>query len=1055
MATPPPPRRQAVGVYNGSLAYRGSGPFTVTGAVYMYNGSVDWIATAGTADVTIAADSAILGSGSLVTNLDNQSGPVALTNDGEIAAYFAGQSLTIATTTFTNDGVLHAGYGAAIVQTGSLTNLANNTLTGGSYIVDGPSSIQLTGSMSTLDATVALDGVGSTFETAGTSLEAGLTAIGSGGALYLGSGRVFATAETIALAGTLGLSGADFSAGGLSLAASGLVIGSGTIAAGAAIVDTGTIAALGGTLVIETAISGSGTLGIGSGATLKLDAASTPTISFGGGNATLEIASSQSGLVQGTIEGFAASDVIQIDGFNGSTATFAGHTLTVTGSDGTDTFDVAGSFAANAFQASTDVAGNTRVTLSAASALSLTAPTAVTTDDGLATAIAGLLVADTQAGTITLALVDSNGLLTVGTGSGATLAGNDSTDLQIIGTAAQVNAALATLDYQAASGVASDTLTVSARDAAGNSGAAAIAVTLAVPPLIAAPTVEEVSGSQTERLNGFSVGDGNVPANGTVTVALVVGAGTLSAAASTSVSVLGSGTGTLTLQGSVSDINAELASVGYGAIGTFAGDTLDLTLSDGIAAATTRAIKLVAVSDPLVFLPGNPLAVAGGTTPIDGLYVVQGVSESSLLPISVTLSDQGGLLTVSQLGGVVTGSGTNTVVINGIAATINADLATLTFSGGTAGSTAPVLDTLTVTATEYGATTVKTVAIANAATVSTSAAPSVVSDSSVAAALATNVAFTYVGSDGSSREAPSVLSGTYILPAPAIDVAAHEQIALGVYNSGTEAITVRVEVELNALDTGFSFNQADGAPVQIAPGSIGYIGTETGTGAGSTETLLIETTTAGGVALADRRVTILVASPPAAGAVADGNGPGGSTTSGGLGPDIGPPPPWTQAPFGLPTIPPTWFIPNTTPPTTPPPPVPPPPPTPPPTPPPPPPPPTTTPTTAAAAAIAAAGVAAGGAGPNSPIPPNPDNPLGPLIVAPPPPIIPGGSGNGDVHITTYDGLHYDFQAAGEFVLAQSTAAGDSFQVQIRLQPWYSGASVSVTTMRRSLSATIG
>jgi hypothetical protein len=63
----------------------------------------------------------------------------------------------------------------------------------------------------------------------------------------------------------------------------------------------------------------------------------------------------------------------------------------------------------------------------------------------------------------------------------------------------------------------------------------------------------------------------------------------------------------------------------------------------------------------------------------------------------------------------------------------------------------------------------------------------------------------------------------------------------------------------------------------------------------------------------------------------------------------------------------------------------------------------------------------------------------------------GGGGNngnnaGDVHLTTFDGLHYDFQAAGEFILAQSTVPDDSFQVQVRMQPWYSGASVSVTTM---------
>ncbi len=65
---------------------------------------------------------------------------------------------------------------------------------------------------------------------------------------------------------------------------------------------------------------------------------------------------------------------------------------------------------------------------------------------------------------------------------------------------------------------------------------------------------------------------------------------------------------------------------------------------------------------------------------------------------------------------------------------------------------------------------------------------------------------------------------------------------------------------------------------------------------------------------------------------------------------------------------------------------------------------------------------------------------------------PNGGGWGDVHLTTFDGLHYDFQAAGEFVLSKSTAAGDSFQVQIRLQPYGTSTSVSVTTQ---LAAEVG
>ena len=53
--------------------------------------------------------------------------------------------------------------------------------------------------------------------------------------------------------------------------------------------------------------------------------------------------------------------------------------------------------------------------------------------------------------------------------------------------------------------------------------------------------------------------------------------------------------------------------------------------------------------------------------------------------------------------------------------------------------------------------------------------------------------------------------------------------------------------------------------------------------------------------------------------------------------------------------------------------------------------------------------------------------------------------SGDVHISTFDSLYYDFQAVGEFVLAKSNIPGDSFQIQVRLQQWFNSQSVSTIT----------
>ncbi|TKX48320.1 trypsin-like serine protease [Halorubrum sp. ASP121] len=56
----------------------------------------------------------------------------------------------------------------------------------------------------------------------------------------------------------------------------------------------------------------------------------------------------------------------------------------------------------------------------------------------------------------------------------------------------------------------------------------------------------------------------------------------------------------------------------------------------------------------------------------------------------------------------------------------------------------------------------------------------------------------------------------------------------------------------------------------------------------------------------------------------------------------------------------------------------------------------------------------------------------PVLIAPSPPDDKSGSATGDPHLTTYDGVAYDFQAAGEFVLTNDSDG--SPHVQARLRP---------------------
>jgi len=53
-----------------------------------------------------------------------------------------------------------------------------------------------------------------------------------------------------------------------------------------------------------------------------------------------------------------------------------------------------------------------------------------------------------------------------------------------------------------------------------------------------------------------------------------------------------------------------------------------------------------------------------------------------------------------------------------------------------------------------------------------------------------------------------------------------------------------------------------------------------------------------------------------------------------------------------------------------------------------------------------------------------------------------GGGSADPHMLTFDGVYYDLMAVGEFVMAKSTMAGDSFEVHIRTSPFGGSTMVS-------------
>jgi hypothetical protein len=424
---------------------------------------------------------------------------------------------------------------------------------------------------------------------------------------------------------------------------------------------------------------------------------------------------------------------------NGQLAETATGTGTTIGGQGTSTLTVTGTLTqVNAVLASvtdteatlasdsitvnvTDSLGNSGA-LSPAIAVSVTSasgtpvitvPTAVTASLGKALAIAGVGVAETpviNGETFTVTLKDSHGLLSeTATGTGATVTGQGTTTLTLAGTLAQVDAALASLsDSNATSGP--DPIAITASDSNGGVATpASLGVTVTGPPTVAGPTSASVRQNQASAINGLSVAESGASATETFTVTLKDTNGQLAETATgTGATIGGQGTSTLTVTGTLTQVNAVLASV-TDTEATLASDSITVNVTDslGNSGALSPAIA-VSVTPSGVSSWKNPVSglwtVAGNWTPtgvpgptsqvqinVPGSYAVDSTQNETVG--SLTIGDPGAALTIEHstiftLGTGAPSSNAGTIVVDGqlktTGALVNSNLMEL-FDGSVSG----------------------------------------------------------------------------------------------------------------------------------------------------------------------------------------------------------------------------------------------------------------------------------------------------------------------------------------------------------------------------------
>ena len=344
-----------VEVLNGNLSFNGG---AVTGKIMASGGGS--ISIGGGADIsgaTISGTATIAGTVYITGNYSggSLSGPGTVINTGVISGPV---SLNVV---FDNRGTVDIENGTVNIGN-SIVQYANGgpTLSGGTWIVGATGTLLFTAAntVNILNnaGDVTLNGAGASF----TLINALQT---NSGALRILGGRNFTTAGAFDNSGTLQLGGGIFSSGAATLTneSSGRVFGYGTL--GGTVANSGLIEAKGGTLIVTSALSGTGSAQIDAGSSLELAAAVSETVTFAAGGAgTLKLDAPSS--FTGTIAGLANGDVIDLKALAITGGQLSGSTLTLNkAGGGTTTLALSGASGGPQVLAYSDGAGGTDVQL--------------------------------------------------------------------------------------------------------------------------------------------------------------------------------------------------------------------------------------------------------------------------------------------------------------------------------------------------------------------------------------------------------------------------------------------------------------------------------------------------------------------------------------------------------------------------------------------------------------------------------------------------------------------------------------------------------------------
>ena len=248
---------------------------------------------------------------------------------------------------------------------------------------------------------------------------------------------------------------------------------------------------------------------------------------------------------------------------------------------------------------------------------------------------------------------------------GAGISNNDTTSVTVSGDIVQLDAALATLT-DTDTVAPSDVIGITATDSLGGTAvAASIAVSVTSAPVIVAPTAATVGVNQPSPVGIITLSEPGSAPTATFDVTIADTNGLLAATVSGANAVGGSGTTSLTIDGTLTDINATLLTLKDTDHST-APDTITVNATDQAnASATPASVAVTVASPPVLTAPGSAILGQNYPTRIDGVSLAE-TNAGATETFTVVLRDTTGLISVgNNFGGTVTGNGSTSVTVSG------------------------------------------------------------------------------------------------------------------------------------------------------------------------------------------------------------------------------------------------------------------------------------------------------------------------------------------------------------------------------------------------------